>query len=135
VRRQELEHYARQIVRVIRGKGGGDLPRDAGGWGRLCRRFGIDCIPLAMSAPGFTARLICLSGDGYQLFYNRDGTDEQRARWLCHEVSEYIALADFPGLLDPPDHARYQWDYDGGDDPADSRHRIARRVEELCFRG
>lgn len=133
ITRQRAGHYARQIVRVIIRKCGGELPQDAAEWEHLIRRYGIDVIPLAMSDPGFTARLIAFPGEGFLLFYDRKGKPELRARWFCHELSEYLTLGDFPGQLDPPDHPRYQWNYDGGDDPADARHQIARMVEELIF--
>lgn len=50
----------------------------------------------------------------------------------CHEISEWLAVVNYPSLFDELPSRVYA--YTGGTDPDDARHRIARRVEELCFR-
>ena len=61
-------------------------------------------------------------------------------RFLCHELSEFLALTDhaylfdgLPGLRAAPNTTSYIYHYQGGGDPSDIRRRIARPVEELCF--
>ncbi len=69
----------------------------------------------------------------------------QQCHYLAHELAEWMAVNDFPKLFDAladewPCLARMDdiggavYHYDGGDDPDDIRHRVAQRLERLCFR-
>ena len=128
-----LSLAAQRIRRLLIAANGGRLPRTAPEWLRLCLRLGLAVSPLPTCPPAFTARLFRderLHG-GWLIAYNPRWPDYRVCRFLCHELAEWLAVINYPRLFDGLPSRVYA--YTGGTDPADARHRIARRVEELCF--
>lgn len=133
---------ARRFARHLRAANGGTKPRSEAAWRRLARSYEIYAAPLKHCPKGFEARLwYDEEFDQWFIAYNPNAPLRQRCRFICHEIAEFLAVNDFPSLFDnlPDLHASSGnggavYYYTGGDDPYDLRHRIARRVEELCFR-
>lgn len=136
-----VREAAKRFRRFLREQSGGRMPRSVVGYHRLADRFDIACGPLRACPDGFTGRLwYCSDADQWLIGYNPDHPRRQRMKYILHELAEWLAVNDFPSLFeDLPD----VWDtcgntrvyyYDGGANPDDLRHRIAREVERLCFR-
>jgi hypothetical protein len=125
---------ARQIRRLLTVQNGGRLPRTVAGWERLCAALGVPVSALWACPMGFSARVFCderLRG-GWLIVYNPRRGERQARRFLCHEIAEWLAAVNYPSLFDELPSTTYY--YTGGSDPDDARHRIAKAVEELCFR-
>ena len=71
-----------------------------------------------------------LEADGAGVItYNTAATPCKQARVICHELAHHILMPLVPGfVLGDYVICRYEGD------PLDERHRIARLVEEFCFR-
>jgi hypothetical protein len=109
------------------------MPRSVAAWIRLSVSLGIQVQAVQGVPCSFTARLIYgerMEG-GWLIAYNARGSAYHIRHWLCHELSEYLALCDTPNLFGGMSQQIY--DYTGGSNPDDVRHIIARRVENLCF--
>lgn len=135
--RGETQHVleaARRIRARLIMEAGGRLPRSRRGWVHLCARLGVPVVIFMGCAWNFTARLVYDERlpEGWLISYNGRVPARRACRWLAHELAEFLAIRDFPSLFD--DLPQQVYHYTGGSDPTDARHRIARRVEELCFR-
>lgn len=131
---RHVQEAARRIKSLLLSASGGRLPRSLRRWQALCKHLGIPVSSLTACPPEFTARLfyddrLC---EGWLIAYNGRRSARQMCRFLCHEISEWLAICDSPSLFDELPQRVYN--YTGGTDPNDARHRIAKRVEELCFR-
>lgn len=126
---------ARRIRTALIVASGGRLPRSIKRWRDLCEKLGVPVTALVACPKEFTAGLFYDErlSDGWLISYNPRYPKRQIFRFLCHELSEWLAICDYPSLFDGLPGRVYS--YTGGTDPDDARHRIARRVEELCFRG
>ena len=98
---------------------------------KIALLLGMDCCRVR-HREDFTAELVCDSYGEWTIFYNAHHGEHTRARYLIHEIAEYLAVQDSRNLFDDLPNRVYH--YTGGDDPEDARHRIAKRVETLCFR-
>lgn len=131
---RHIREAARRIRTVLLVASGGRLPRSIKRWLQLCDTLGIPVTALVACPEEFTARLFYDDrlDDGWLISYNPRFSVRQTCRFLCHELSEWLAICDYPSLFDGLPGRVYA--YTGGSDPDDARHRIARRVEEICFR-
>ena len=137
-----IHEAARRFHRFLRSQNGDRTPRSERAWCRLALSLGVEAHPIQEYADGFTARLFYVEEhDLWLIAYNPSAPLRQRMRFICHELAEFLAVNDYPSLFDDlPD--TYSTDgatsrvyhYTGGSNPDDLRHRIARRVEALCFR-
>ena len=125
---------ATQIRRCWGSVCGPRLPRTVAGWQTLCHDLGLPVAPMEDCPAGFTARLYYDPAMRREWFagYNPRASDRQIMRWLAHELGEWMAIRAFPSVFDGLPNQVHA--YTGGSDPDDARHRIARRVESLCFR-
>ncbi|MGI4790597.1 MAG: hypothetical protein ACRYFS_17320 [Janthinobacterium lividum] len=134
MKRNKAEKIIHGAARCIKTRllvaSGGRLPRSLAGWHRLCLKLGVEPAPLFRSPSRFRARLI-VTEQGAFAFYNRYADARTICRWLAHELAEKMALDDLPTLFDAMPMIA---DYSGGTDPYKLHHRIAQRVEVLCFR-
>lgn len=137
-----IDAAASRFRRFLRAKSGGRLPRSVRAWCALCERLGLHVGELRPCPPSFTAKL-WYDEERHLWFvgYNGQAGATQICRWLCHELFEWLALADYPSLFDglpgvwpSMGAADYAYYYDGGDNPNDIRHRIGQRGEAICFR-
>jgi len=129
-----ISEAAKRIRRLLIAASGGRMPRSVQQWEMLCVRLGVPVGALRACPRGFTARLSREDRlrEGWVIAYNPCHSARQVCRFLCHEIAEWLAVINYPSLFDGlPDRV---YAYTGGSDPDDARHRIARRVEELCFR-
>ncbi len=131
---RHIREAARRIKIMLLLASGGRLPRSIKRWHQLCESLGIPVTALGACPDAFTAGLFYDERlrDGWMISYNPQFSARQVCRFICHELSEWLAICDYPSLFDGmPDRVYF---YAGGNDPDDARHRIARRVEKLCFR-
>ncbi len=118
---------ARQAAQflLVRQRGEQDLPET---WIDVADR--IWCHTEGFYAPGGLSGEYCPSEDGQgAITYNTALTPPRQARVLVHELTHHLLMSVLPGFVLSD---RIQCGYEG--DSLDVRHRIARRVEELCFR-
>ena len=130
-----IKEAARRIQHYFLVLNQGMLPKTDLDWRHFTESCHVYSCPIECVQESYTARLIYDERlrDGWLIAYNAKGSPEQVCRWIAHEMAEYFALCDSPSLFDDlPQRVYY---YTGGTDPDDARHRIARRVEEICFRG
>jgi hypothetical protein len=128
-----LDAAARRIRRFLASSNGGRLPTSSGEWTELCESLGVPAGPLSREHAGFTARLFRDDRlGGWLIVYRLNASESEVCRFLCHEISEWLAVINYPCLFDGLPRRVYC--YTGGDDPQDARHKIAKRVEQLCFR-
>lgn len=129
-----IREAAQRIRRLLVVAAGGRLPRTVQGWEEICARMGVPVGALWTCPPAFTARVAREDRlrQGWVIAYNPRYSARQVCRFICHEISEWLAVTNYPSLFDGMPNQVYA--YTGGNDPDDARHRIARRVEELCFR-
>jgi len=128
--------------RRLREDAGGRLPRSERGWQRLALAHDVHAGPMIACPPGFRARLWYVEdNDLWLIGYNPRAPLRQRCRFIAHELAEYLAVNDYPslfddlpGVYDADGNAGRVYRYDGGNSPEDMRHRIAQRVEHICFR-
>lgn len=128
MRRREINHAARMLHRRMKSMASGKMPRSFAGWKRLCESFGLRPVPLYRDRYCFTACLIEWENDWFA-FFNHHASARRKMKYLCHELAEYLCQDGYASIFDLELRG-----YSGGSDPHDSRHRIAKRVEELCFR-
>ena len=127
-----VEAAAKRIRLFLARANGGRLPATADGWRGLCERLGVPAGPLPREHPDFDARLFFDERlGGWLIVYSPKASDSEKCRFLCHEISEWLAIINYPCLFD--DLPNRVFCYTGGSDPGDARHRIARAVERLVF--
>jgi hypothetical protein len=124
---REINSAAMIVRRRMIIKAGGRLPRSLRGWKTLCLECGLDVVPVFRDTTGFTACLI-ETPRGWTAFHTHHATARQKMKFLCHELAEFLCQGDYAPLWEPVFRG-----YTGGD-PHDTRHRIAKEVERLCFR-
>ena len=124
---KELAHYSRAVAHrlLLRQRGGMDDPQT---WIDVAASFG--CRVLSYHEPGGSLGEYASAEDGQGVItYNDAATPPTQARVIVHETGHHLLMPLIPGyLFGEFVHCRYD------DDPLDVRHRIAKRVEELCFR-
>ena len=124
---KEIAFYARQVAQriLVRQQGGMDEPQT---WIDVATTFG--CRVSAYHHPGGELGDYAPAGDGQGVItYNEAVTPPAQAKVIVHEMAHHLLMPLVPGyLFGDFVMCRYE------DDPGDVRHRIARRVEMLCFR-
>ena len=124
---KQVNDLARAVaVRLLlRQRGSMDIPAT---WIDVAAAFG--CRVYAYHAPGGPLGEYAPCGEGQGVItYNDAITPPAQSRVIVHETAHHLLMPLVPGYLFG-DFVRCCYD----DDPEDARHRIARRVEELCFR-
>ncbi|BDI33537.1 hypothetical protein CCAX7_55880 [Capsulimonas corticalis] len=120
---------AAKIRAIMATRAGGRLPRTERGWERLLASFGVDIWECRRHTRHFRARLR-IDPRGAAVYLSPRLTPYQKMRVLCHELAEYIAVTLYPS---PADDLCADYHYDGGAQPQDYRHLVAREVERLAF--
>lgn len=124
---KQLGDLARSVAQrlLVRQAGGMDCPET---WIGVAATFG--CRVYSYHFPGGPLGDYVPASDGQGVItYNDAITPPAQARVIVHELSHHLLMPLVPGFLFG-DFVRCSYD----DDPGDVRHRISRRVEELCFR-
>lgn len=123
----EMRSVARTVSQRLlsRHQGERDLPNT---WIAVAASFG--CRVLSYHEPGGCLGEYASTEDGQGVItYNDAATPPTQAKVIVHETGHHLLMPLIPGyLFGDFVHCRYD------DDPLDLRHRIAKRVEELCFR-
>lgn len=124
---KEIAAYARQVAQriLVRQCGGMDSPET---WTDAALTFGCRCHAFYAlgGPPGEYAPL----GDGQGVIaYNTAMTPPAQSHVLVHEIAHHLLTPLIPSDLFG-EYVTRRYD----DDPDDVRHRIAKRVEEICFR-
>lgn len=124
---KEVSDYARRIAQriLIRQRSGMDDPQ---AWIDVARSFGCRVVPYHVPGGELGEYAPCGEGQGV-ITYNDAVTPPAQARVIVHELSHHLLMPLVPGyLFGEYERCRYS------DDPDDTRHQIAKRVEALCFR-
>lgn len=129
-----LYRAATRIKRFFLSANKGRLPETDLDWRQFSESCQIYSCPIDAVPATYTARLVYDDRlhHGWLIAYNAAGSPRQICRWIAHEMAEYFAICEYPSLFD--DLPQRVYHYTGGTDPDDARHKIARRVEEICFR-
>ena len=124
---KQVRDLARQIAQRLLVRQAGDMD-DPETWTRIAVSFG--CRLSSYHQPGGALGDYVPSCEGGGVItYNDAVTPPAQARIIVHELAHHLLMPLVPGFLfGDYVHCLYE------DDPDDVRHRIARRVEELCFR-
>jgi hypothetical protein len=123
---------ARDIKRSLIKRNGGTLPRSARGWLRLARECYVQTWPDFDCSPKFAGSLDRHIDLGVWIItYNPYLDQRDICKVVCHELGELFAHFDYGSLYD---HAEYAGTYSGEESPGDLRHRVALRLEQICFR-
>ena len=123
--RQWVSGAAAEVLRRIVERNEGSLPVKIEQWISCCRRFNVVLRPLHKT-PTFTALLVGARGDNWWIFYNALASGDRQARYIAHELAEYITREE-SWHIDPPVECSSVF--------ADEvRHLIARDVESLVAR-
>ena len=115
----EIRGRAREHVRLMQEKNGGDLPKNMVGWLRLAARFGLAAVPISNSA--VKGRLVKTARGIWFIAYNRDLAPSAQMLVIAHELSEYLGRAEDPMLFEDS----FPICFDGADSPRGALHRIA----------
>ncbi len=122
-----METWARRIAQklLVAQRGGMDEPAT---WADVAARRGHPVEFYHDSGGGPGEFVSCEPGTGC-IRVNTEYPDWKQARVLVHELGHAELCSVLYPVCDAP---AYRMGYD--DEPGDVRHRIAARVEELCFR-
>lgn len=126
-RHEAEEAIARQAAQhlLVRQRGDQHLPET---WIDVASR--TSCRVSGFYAPGGPSGEYSPGLDGWGVItYNTALTPPRQAKVIIHELVHHLLMSVLPGFVFSD---RIQCGYE--DDSLDVRHRIAQRVEEICFR-
>ena len=128
----DISAAAARILTTVRRRCYGTLPSTFDTVAAVCFDYGLDIAPV-YSKQTFRAELIEWSPDRWAIRYNALHPERRRIRYLYHELAEYIAIGDFPGLFDGI-RGGLPHRFDGGFNPMDIRHRVATAVVAMILK-
>jgi hypothetical protein len=127
-----VSEAAASFAALVLEKSGGSMPPIGEpyrmDWYALALHVGVIPVPIEDCPRNFTARLeYDAKRDLWLLVYNRNRSAREKARYYCHEMGEFLCLADMPDLHDYLNGRVFN--YTGEPDPKEVHHRVGCEVE------
>ncbi|HEY3332937.1 MAG TPA: hypothetical protein VGK19_23085 [Capsulimonadaceae bacterium] len=129
-----IHEAASRIVALVKSRASGTPEATVAAMRRLCKHdFGVPARSIDAPLDYFGEVRGDIGGDDAVIIFNSAQPERIQIRVLLHELAEYIAARDMPGLWDATDDGA-KLTYEGSDAPEDVRHQVALAVEETLAR-
>jgi hypothetical protein len=126
-----VNEAASRIVDVIVSRAGGPPPPAVSALRRLCRHeFGVPARAIYGPVDFFGQVSGDIGGDNAEIIFNANQPSQVQIRVIIHELAEYLAARDVPGLWEDRSEGP-AFVYTGPEAAEDVRHNVAVAVEEI----